>query len=151
MAIWFDPSLTLEKLRHFGKGFMPGYLDIECVELGDDFLKMSMPVVAKTQQPYGLLHGGASCVLAETAGSVASALVLDMSRHYCVGLEINANHLRGVRNGKVTATARPLHLGRTTHVWDIRIQDDSGALVCISRLTTAIIPNEGNRFSITGD
>ncbi len=149
MSIWFDKTLTLEKIKHFGKDFMPGYLGMEWVEIGDDFLKLSMPVMAKTQQPFGLLHGGASCALAETVGSVASALVLDMSKNFCVGLEINANHVRGARAGVVTATATPLHLGKTTHVWDIKIHDESNNLICISRLTTAIVSNDKVRFNIT--
>jgi 1,4-dihydroxy-2-naphthoyl-CoA hydrolase len=101
-----------------------------------------MPVDNRTHQPYGLLHGGASCVLAETLGSVASALVIDQAKFICVGLEINANHVRGVRQGYVTGTATPIHIGATTHVWDIRIHDEREKLVCISRLTVAILPKK---------
>jgi 1,4-dihydroxy-2-naphthoyl-CoA hydrolase len=103
-----------------------------------------MPVNDTTRQPYGFLHGGASCVLAETIGSIGSALVIDMEKYYCVGLEINANHLRSVSEGVVTATAKPLHLGKSTHVWDIKIYDDLERLFCVCRLTVAIIPIKNN-------
>jgi 1,4-dihydroxy-2-naphthoyl-CoA hydrolase len=119
---------------------MAEFLELTWQEIGDDFLKLSMPVNAKTRQPYGFLHGGASCVLAETIGSVASALVIDRKKFYCVGLEINANHLRSVSEGLVTAIAKPLHLGKSTHVWDIKIYDDKEKLFCVSRLTVAILP-----------
>jgi len=142
MSIWFDKNLSVEKLKPLGLGTMAEYLDIEWVEVGDDFLKARLPVNQKTIQPYGLLHGGASCVLAETIGSVGSAMVIDHSKYYCVGLDINANHIRGVRNGYVTGVAVPLHLGSTTHVWDIRIYDESEKLSCISRLTVIIIPRK---------
>ena len=118
---------------------MGEHLGMEWVDIGPDFLSMKMPVDHRTHQPYGLLHGGASCALAETVGSVASYLVIDNEKFICVGLEINANHVRGVRSGYVTAVATPLHLGSTTHVWDIKIKDDAGKLVCISRLTVAIL------------
>lgn len=118
---------------------MTKQMGMEWVELGDDFLKMSMPVSEVTKQPYGLLHGGASCALAETLGSVASALVVDTSKYSCVGLEINANHIRSARSGRVIGECRPLHLGKSTHVWDIRIFDDMDKIVCVSRLTVAII------------
>lgn len=142
MYIWFDKTLTLEKIKPLVKDFMPGYLGMQWIEVGDDYLRMSMPVEPKTQQIYGFLHGGASCALAETIGSIASALVLDLSKSYCVGLEINANHIRTVTKGKVIATASPLHLGRTTHVWDIKIHDEENHLICVSRHTTAIISKD---------
>ena len=113
---------------------------IAFTEVGPDFLRATMPVDARTHQPYGLLHGGASVVLAETLGSMASHLCIDSSRFYCVGLEVNANHLRGLRSGRVTAVARALHLGRTTHVWDIRLSGEDGKPSCIARLTMAIVP-----------
>ncbi len=97
---------------------MAGNLGIQWFELGESFIKMSMPVDEKTTQPHGILHGGASCVLAETIGSLASALVIDMENFLCVGLEINANHIKSVREGSVVAHCLPLHLGKTTHVWD---------------------------------
>ncbi|MEO6220015.1 MAG: hotdog fold thioesterase [Ginsengibacter sp.] len=140
MTIWFNKSLNLSQVKDFGKETMASYLGIEWVEVGADFAKMSIPVNEKTQQPYGLLHGGASCVLAETIGSLASALVIDMDKFYCVGLEINANHIRSVREGLVIGTCTPLHLGKSTHVWDIKLHDDFEKLICVCRLTVAIIP-----------
>ncbi len=140
MSIWFNKSLTLEGIKYFGKETMANYLGIELVEIGDDFLKLSMPVNEKTRQPHGILHGGASCTLAETVGSFASALVIDLDKNICVGLEINANHIRSVKEGLVIAHCIPLHLGKSTHVWDIKIYDESEKLICISRLTVAILP-----------
>ncbi len=141
MSIWFDKTITLEKIKDFGRDSMAGFLGMEWTVLGDDFLQIRMPVNERTKQPYGFMHGGASCALAETVGSVASALVIDLDKFYCVGLEINANHLRSVTKGFVTGKATPLHLGRTTHVWDIKIYDEIEKLVCVSRHTVAIIPN----------
>jgi 1,4-dihydroxy-2-naphthoyl-CoA hydrolase len=140
MRIWFDKNISLEDFKGIGANTMAEFLELTWQEIGDDFLKLSMPVNAKTRQPYGFLHGGASCVLAETIGSVASALVIDRKKFYCVGLEINANHLRSVSEGLVTAIAKPLHLGKSTHVWDIKIYDDKEKLFCVSRLTVAILP-----------
>ena len=137
--IWFDKELSIEKLKPLGQNTMAAHIGIEWVELGENFMKAKMPVDQRTNQPYGLLHGGASCVLAETLGSVASAMVIDHSKFYCVGLEINANHVRGVREGFVTGVASPLHLGSATHVWDIKIYDEKEKLVCVSRLTVAIL------------
>ena len=139
MPIWFDKELSIEKLKPFSPNTMAEYLGIEWVEVGEDFLKAKMPVDHRTIQPYGLLHGGASCVLAETIGSIASAMVVDHSKFYCVGLDINANHVRGVKDGYVTGIAAPLHLGSSTHVWDIKIFDEKNKLICISRLTVAIL------------
>ena len=139
MSIWFEPGLTAAQLQPLSDNTMGQHLGMEFIEVGEDFLKGRMPVDHRTRQPYGLLHGGASVALAETLGSVASAFVVDRSQYSAVGLEINANHLRGVREGFVTGIARPLHLGKTTHVWDIRIYDEKEKLVCVSRLTVAII------------
>ena len=139
MPIWFHRNITLEDFKGIGANTMAEFLELKWEEIGDDFLKLSMPVNVKTRQPYGFLHGGASCVLAETVGSVASALVINREKFYCVGLEINANHLRSVSEGMVTAIARPLHLGKSTHVWDIKIYDDKEKLFCVSRLTVAIL------------
>jgi 1,4-dihydroxy-2-naphthoyl-CoA hydrolase len=139
MSIWFEPDLTAAQLQPLGKNTMGDHLGIEFTEVGEDFLKGRMPVDNRTRQPYGLLHGGASVALAETLGSVAAAFVVDRRAYNAVGLEINANHLRGVREGFVTGIARPIHLGKTTHVWEIRISDDRDKLVCISRLTVAIL------------
>ena len=144
MSIWFDKSISLEKIKDFGKDFMPDFLGMCWVEIGDDFLKISMPVNERTRQPYGLLHGGASCALAETAGSVASALVIDLNKFYCVGIEINANHIRGIKEGIVIGTTAPLHLGKSTHVWDIKIHDEEQNLICVSRLTVAIISKDNS-------
>jgi 1,4-dihydroxy-2-naphthoyl-CoA hydrolase len=137
-TIWFNKSLSVLHIN-FGHHTMAEHLGIEFTEAGDNYLKATMPVTEKTKQPYGLLHGGASAALAETIGSVASALVIDTSKWICVGLEINANHIRGVKEGLVTATCTPLHIGASTHVWDIRITDERDKLVCISRLTVAIL------------
>jgi 1,4-dihydroxy-2-naphthoyl-CoA hydrolase len=139
MAIWFNKNIKLENLIPLGTVSMSELLGIEWVELGDDFLKAKMPVDKRTKQQMGLLHGGASCVLAETIGSVASYNVIDSSTYFCVGIEINANHIRTVRSGYVTGTATPLHLGKSTHVWDIKIHDENGKLVCVSRHTVAVI------------
>lgn len=139
MPMWFNKSVSIDDVKHFGKETMAAFLGMEWEDIGENFIKMSMPVNEKTRQPYGLLHGGASCSLAETIGSVASALVIDLDKFYCAGLEINANHVRGVKEGRVMAICTPLHLGRTTHVWDIKINDENGKLVCVSRLTVAII------------
>lgn len=131
--------MSIADLSELGTGTMGDHLGIKWLEAGDNFLKASMPVDNRTKQPYGLLHGGASCALAETIGSVASAMVVDHTKYYCVGLEINANHIRSAREGFVTGTATPLHLGATTHVWDIKIHDEQNKLICVSRLTVAVI------------
>lgn len=139
MSIWFNKELLLSDFSQFGKGTMGEHIGIEWVELGNDFLKAKMPVDHRTKQPYGLLHGGASCVLAETIGSVASAMVIDHASFQCVGLEINANHIHSATAGFVTGIATPLHLGRSTHVWDIKIYNENEKMVCVARLTVAII------------
>ena len=139
MSIWLQqPELTA--LNALSKNTIVELLDIRFEAFDDDSLTASMVVDPRTHQPYGLLHGGASVVLAETLGSTASHLCIDSSKFYCVGLEVNANHLRGLRSGRVTAVARPVHLGRTTHVWDIRLSGEDGKASCISRLTMAIVP-----------
>jgi len=137
--IWFDKELSIEKMKPLGPDTMGEHLGIQWTEVGENYLKAKMPVDHRTKQPYGLLHGGASCALAETIGSVASAMVIDHSKFYCVGLEINANHVRSAREGFVSGVAKPLHLGSTTHVWDIKIYDEKEKLVCVSRLTVAIL------------
>jgi 1,4-dihydroxy-2-naphthoyl-CoA hydrolase len=139
MSIWFKKDLSVNDLHPLGKGTMAEHLGIEWVEVGKDYLKASMPVDHRTKQPYGLLHGGASVTLAETIGSVAAAMVVDHQAYNCVGLEINANHIRSARNGKVIGVATPLHLGNSTQVWNIRILDEEEKLVCISRLTVAVL------------
>nr|WP_298155300.1 hotdog fold thioesterase [uncultured Pseudoxanthomonas sp.] len=115
-------------------------LGIVFSEAGEDWLRGTMPVDARTVQPYGILHGGASVALAETLGSVAGNLCVDTTREMVVGLEINANHVRAMRGGTVTGTARALHVGRSTQLWEIRIENDDGKLVCVSRLTLAVVP-----------
>ncbi len=139
MSIWFNKSLSLSELIPLGPKTMATFLGMEWVELGDDYMVMRMPVDERTIQPYGLLHGGASCALAETVGSLASHFVIDTDKFICVGLDINANHVRSARSGFVTATCTPLHIGASTHVWDIKIHDERKKLVCISRLTVAIL------------
>lgn len=139
MSIWFHQNINLADFAHLGKNTLGEQLGMEFTEIGEDYIKATMPVDHRTKQPYGLLHGGASVALAETLGSVGSALVVDPSKFNCVGLEINANHLRSVRDGFVTGIAKPIHIGASTHVWDIRITDQRDKLVCISRLTVAVI------------
>jgi 1,4-dihydroxy-2-naphthoyl-CoA hydrolase len=125
---------------------MGEHLGLVFTELEKDVLKAKMPVDHRTVQPYGLLHGGASCVLAETLGSVASSLVINPDKFICVGIEINANHVRSVREGFVTGICTPIHLGASTHVWDIRIHDDNERLICVSRLTVAILKRIGDKI-----
>ncbi|HOA37477.1 MAG TPA: hotdog fold thioesterase [Flavihumibacter sp.] len=138
--IWFS-SVSIEALTAMGKGTMGEHLGMEWIEVGDDFLRARMPVDHRTRQPYGLLHGGASVALAETLGSVGAALSVDNQKFIAVEMEINANHIRSVRDGFVIGTARPLHRGGSSQVWEIRIEDERGKLVCISRLTVAILKN----------
>jgi uncharacterized protein (TIGR00369 family) len=139
MAGPFRERPTLEQLNSRCAGTALEAMGIVFTELGEDFLRGTMPVDARTLQPYGLLHGGASVVLAETLGSLAANLCLeDQANQQAVGIEINANHLRGVTAGVVTGTARPVHVGRSTQVWDIRIEDTDGRAVCVSRLTLAV-------------
>ena len=138
----FRADVTLDDLNALSRNTAMGPLGIVFTEIGPDYLRGTMPVDARTHQPYGLLHGGASALLAETLGSTAGGLSVPEGQGV-VGLEINANHLRGVRSGVVTGTARPLHVGRSTQVWEIRIEDEAGKLVCISRLTVAVIALPG--------
>jgi 1,4-dihydroxy-2-naphthoyl-CoA hydrolase len=138
MSIWFRPY-TLEELDQESQGCMVEHLDIRFTEIGPDYIRATMPADARTWQPFGLLHGGASVTLAETLGSVGANCVIDDSKFFCVGQEINANHLRGVRSGRVTGTARPIHLGGRSQVWEVRIEDQKGKLVCISRMTLAVV------------
>lgn len=135
----FDPNITLDQLNGWSGKTLVEHLAIEFVERGTDFLRARMPVDARTVQPFGQLHGGASVSLAETLGSVASLCCLNVAGQYAVGVEVNANHLRTVRSGYVYGVVRPIHVGRRTHVWDIRIEDDAGQLICISRLTTMVL------------
>ncbi|MCB1569180.1 MAG: hotdog fold thioesterase [Xanthomonadales bacterium] len=136
----FKQHTNLAALNANAAGCMVDHLGIVFTELGEDYLCGTMPVDRRTHQPYGLLHGGASVALAETLGSTGGFLYLDPATEMAVGLEISANHIRGVTQGTVTGTARALHVGRSTQVWEIRIENEEGQLVCISRLTLAIVP-----------
>lgn len=136
----FRAPVSLDELNRLSRGTLIDHLGIVFTGAGEDWLQATMPVDERTRQPYGLLHGGSSVVLAETLGSSAGNLCVDTASQVCVGLEINANHLRAVRTGVVTGTARALHVGRTTQVWEIRIENEAGKPVCISRLTLAVVP-----------
>jgi 1,4-dihydroxy-2-naphthoyl-CoA hydrolase len=138
MSIWRSLR-TLEELNGNRDGTLIGNLGISFTEIGDDFVRGTMPVDARTVQPYGLLHGGASVALAETLGSMGAAMCVDADEYQVVGQEINANHVRAARSGLVTGTARAVHLGGRTHVWSIEIVNDAQKLVCISRITMAVI------------
>jgi len=138
MAIW-SKTFTLEDLKARHADTAEGHMGIEFTAIGDDWLAARMPVDSRTVQPFRILHGGASVLLAESVGSCAANLCVDQQRFYCVGLDINANHVRGVKSGWVTGTARPLHIGKSTHVWQIDITSDAGALVCVSRLTMSVL------------
>ncbi len=135
----FQPDINLDKLKQDTEVNMLSHLGISIIEIGDDFIKGSMPVDERTKQPFGLLHGGASVVLAESLGSIAANCCVNKSTHYCVGLEINANHIRGVKSGNVYGVAKAIHIGGTTQIWEIKITDENEKLVCISRLTVAVI------------
>jgi 1,4-dihydroxy-2-naphthoyl-CoA hydrolase len=137
MSIWRS-LMTLEQLNSH-QGTLNSTLGIHFIEIGDDFVRATMPVDARTVQPYGLLHGGASVALAETLGSMGATMCVDVNEYQVVGQEINANHVRAARSGLVTGTARPLHLGGRTHVWGIEIVNDAKKLVCVSRITVAVI------------
>lgn len=134
-----NTDIKLSELNKLSPNTIAEQLGIEFTDLGKDFISGKMPVDRRTHQPMGLLHGGASVVLAETLGSVGSLLCLDQEKQYCVGLEINANHVKAMREGHVYGKAQLLHAGKKTHIWDIRITNDKGDLVCISRLTVAVI------------
>ena len=141
MNIW-KVKPEIKTVNEMSQNTMLSHLSIEFTEIGEDSLKATMPVDHRTHQPMGLLHGGASAALAETLGSFASHLVVDTSKFDCVGLEINANHVRPKTEGIVTGIAKPIHLGSKTHIWDIRIEDERGKLICISRLTMAVLPKK---------
>lgn len=143
--IWHGPNPDIRTLNAQCKNTLAEQLDISFIRAGDDFLTASMPVDKRTHQPYGLLHGGASAALSETVGSVASSCCIHPEKQLCVGMEINCNHLRSIRTGMVYATAKPLHIGARSHVWDIRITDEENRLICISRLTVAVLENKKYR------
>lgn len=137
MIIW-KQAISVQTLTAISANTAVSHLGMEFLEVGDDFISARVPVDERTRQPYGLLHGGVSVVLAETLGSLGAYFACPEG-HVTVGLDINANHLRAVRSGWVTGTAKPVHLGRSTHVWAIDITDEAGQLVCVSRLTMAIL------------
>ena len=139
MSIW-KQTADLDRINGWNANSLVDHIGIRITEIGEDFLRGTMPVDARTKQPFGLLHGGASVALAESLGSLAGTMCLDATKEMAVGLDINANHVRAVTDGVVTGTARPLHVGRSTQVWEIRIEDEQERLVCISRLTLAVVP-----------
>ena len=138
MVIWFTPT-TVEALNARSRDTLVDHLGIEYTAIGDDYIQARMPVDRRTVQPARILHGGASVVLAETLGSVAAYLCIDPTQKMAVGIEINANHVRSVRDGYVTGTVKPLHIGHSTQIWQIHIRDDQERLVCISRITLAVL------------
>lgn len=138
MAIW-QTKLTLESVNERSRNTMMEFLGIECIEIGDDYLVAKMPVDHRTRQPIGIMHGGASCVLAESVGSTAANCCVDQNKFYCVGLDINTNHIRSIREGFVFGTAKPFHLGKSTQVWSIEIVDEKKQLISVNRLTMAVL------------
>ena len=138
MSIWRTPT-SVEQLQAHSRNTLAETIGIRVTEIGPDFVRATMPVTPRTHQPMGVLHGGASVALAETVGSVAATLCVDQALYVCLGQEINANHLRPVSSGTVTATARPYHIGKRSHVWSIEIRDEEEKLVCVSRLTIAVV------------
>jgi len=138
-SIWFTPP-SIETINRGMQNTACSAMGIVLTEVGPDYLRGTMPADTRTFQPFGLVHGGANVVLAETLGSIGANCTVDNSKFYCVGQEVNANHLRGVRSGTVTATARLIHKGRTSQVWGIDLHDDQGKLTCVSRLTMAVVP-----------
>jgi len=138
MAIWKAP-FSIEAINQRNADTLSTHLKIEFIEIGDDYLKAKMPVGSHVLQPLGIMHGGASCALAETVASVAANYCVDPQSFYCVGLEINTNHIRSIRSGEIFATARPFHLGKTTQVWSIEIKDAEEQLISINRLTLMVL------------
>ena len=135
----FREKINIEALNKLSKNTLSEQIGIEFTAAGEDFIEARMPVDRRTHQPFGLLHGGASVALAETLGSVAATCCVDPARQFCVGLEINANHIRGVKSGFVKGTTRPIHVGKKTQVWEIRIVNEQDELVCVSRITLAVL------------
>lgn len=138
MSIWIE-TIDLKRIQQRSANTLLERVGIVFCEIGDDFLKATMPVNEKTRQPLGILHGGASCVLAESVGSTAANYCVDQNENYCVGLDINTNHIRSIRSGLVIATASPFHLGKSTQVWNIAIKDEEDRLISINRLTMAVL------------
>ncbi|MBD8487596.1 hotdog fold thioesterase [Echinicola sp. CAU 1574] len=135
----FNKNLHVDLLNKLGKGNMGEHLGIRFTEIGEDYITATMPVDHRTKQPLGLLHGGANLVLAETLGSVAATCCIDTDKQYCVGLEINANHIKSVRSGLVEGIAKPLHIGGKTQIWEIKIFSETKELTCVSRITIAVL------------
>lgn len=135
----FRSEITLPQVQKMASNTMVEHLGIEFTRMGDDFIEARMPVDHRTHQPLGMLHGGASVALAETLGSIAATCCVDTQLQYCVGLDINANHVKSIRSGFVIGIARPIHVGKKTHVWEIRITNEQQELICISRITMAVI------------
>lgn len=140
MSVWFT-EISVDNLNEINSETMAQLIGIEYTEIGDDYIKARMPIDGRTSQPMGILHGGASLTLAETLGSVSGYLCVDPAKNFCVGMEINANHIRPVSEGYVYGVSKPIHLGKSSQVWEIRITDDGGKLVCISRITLAVLPH----------
>ncbi|MDF1678374.1 MAG: hotdog fold thioesterase [Legionellaceae bacterium] len=138
MSIWFQP-ITLDILNKRSENTLAAFLDIQFTDIGDNTLTATMPATQRTKQPIGIVHGGANVVLAETLASTAANAAVDQSIAYCVGLEINANHLRPVKEGLITATTKPIHLGRSTQVWLIELYNDAGKPTCVSRMTASVV------------
>ncbi len=138
MSIWHQP-IKLDEVNRWNANCAVGHLGIEIIDAGDDYLTGRMPVDQRTRQPFGVLHGGVSMVLAETLASLGAAFVVDLTQYHCVGQEINANHIRAVAEGWVVGVARPLHLGRSSQVWEVKISDERDKLVCVSRVTMAVL------------
>lgn len=134
-----NPKVTLAQAKAFCETNMVKHLGIELVSIGTDHVSAKMPVDHRTQQPFGLLHGGASVVLAESLGSIGASFCIDITKQHCVGLEINANHIKSAREGYVLGVAKPIHIGKRTQIWEIKITNDADELVCISRITMAVI------------
>ncbi len=138
MAIWFK-EFTPHDLNKRSENTLADFLGIQFTEVGYDFLKATMPANARTKQPLGIVHGGANVVLAETIASTGANAIIDIEHFYCVGLEINANHIRPVSDGLITGVARAIHIGRTTQVWHIDLYNDAGKQTCVSRMTASVV------------
>ena len=138
MSIWFRP-ITIEEISERSKNTLSEYLGIEFTEITDDSISAIMPVTQNLKQPAGIVHGGANVVLAETIASTAANYVVDLENYYAVGLEINANHIRSVTEGVISATTNPIHIGKTTHIWNIELRDSENNITCISRMTAYVI------------
>ncbi len=138
MSIWFK-TFSLDALNLRGKNTLSDFMGIEFIEIGEDSLTATMPVNERSRQPIGILHGGANVVLAETVASTAANMVVDISKQYCVGLEINANHIRSIREGTIRAITTPVHLGRSTQIWEIKIFNEAEKITCISRMTASVL------------